>query len=67
MGHAGLDAALKRRNGSLAVAAVEIPGALPDHGDRRAALAERILSHALASSEELAEVTLDEGDAKVSD
>ena len=40
MGHAEIDAALQRRDRALAVAAVEIPGALPDHGDLRGRLAE---------------------------
>src|SRR5262245_65147270 len=47
MGHARFDTALKRRNRALAVAVVEIPGALPDHGNLRAALAEGLLSHCL--------------------
>ena len=32
MGHAGFDAPAKCGDRRLAVAAVEIPGALPDHG-----------------------------------
>ena len=35
MGHAEIDAAAQRRDRALAVAAIEIPGALPDHGDAR--------------------------------
>ena len=38
MGHAGFDAPAQRGDGGLAVAAVEIPGALPDHGYVRAML-----------------------------
>src|SRR4051812_50079115 len=38
MGHALVDAALKRRNRTLAVAAVEIPGAPPHYGNPRAAV-----------------------------
>src|SRR5262249_10532656 len=53
MGHAGLDAALKRRDRALAVAAVEIPGALPDHGNLGAAFAEGILSHDRLTGPEL--------------
>ncbi len=43
MGHAEVDAALERRDRLFAVAAVEIPGALPDHGDVGAVLAEWFL------------------------
>ena len=32
MGHAEIDAAFECRDSTLAVAAIEIPGALPDHG-----------------------------------
>ena len=39
------NAALQRRDRGLAVAAVEIPGALPDHGDIAAAGAELFLFH----------------------
>ena len=40
MGHAEIDATPQRRDRSLAVAAIEIPGALPDHGYVRAVCAE---------------------------
>src|SRR4029079_13008217 len=43
--HAELDAAAKRCNRALAVAAIEIPGALPDHGNVRAALAALFVIH----------------------
>src|SRR6185437_14630110 len=33
MGHAEIDAMTKRRHRALAIAAIEIPGALPDHRD----------------------------------
>src|SRR6201995_562141 len=45
MGHAALDAALERRDRLFAVAAVEIPGALPDHGDVGTVLAEWFMLH----------------------
>jgi len=32
MGHAEIEAAGKRRNRALAIAAIDVPGALPDHG-----------------------------------
>jgi len=35
----------RTRDGGLAVAAVEIPGALPDHGYIRAVVAEFLLFH----------------------
>ena len=40
-----LDAPAQRGDGGLAVAAVEIPGALPDHGYVRAVRAEFFLFH----------------------
>ena len=43
MGHAGFDATAQRGDGGLAVAAVEIPGALPDHGNVGAMRAEFFL------------------------
>ena len=33
VGHAEFDAAAQRRDRAVAVAAIDIPGALPDHGD----------------------------------
>jgi hypothetical protein len=45
--HPGFDATTKRRDRRLAVAAVEIPGALPDHGYVGAAGAEFFLIHGL--------------------
>src|SRR5215470_2529881 len=57
MGHASFDAALKRRDRALAVAAVEIPGALSDHGNLRAVLAEWILSHRLSLRVQHADVS----------
>src|SRR5262245_25132051 len=66
MGHAGFDAALKRRDRALAVAAVKIPGSLPDHGDRRAVLAEWILSHDCRLVQEIfPKTSLDEHNANV--
>ncbi len=43
MGHADVEAAAQRRDGGLAVAVVEIPGALPDYGNFRAMRAEFFL------------------------
>ncbi len=43
MRHAGFDAPAQRGDGGLAVAAIEIPGALPDHGYGRAMRAEFFL------------------------
>ena len=43
VGHAGFDAPAQRGDGGLAVAAIEIPGALPDHGYGRAMRAEFFL------------------------
>src|ERR1700736_6025333 len=42
--HAEMYAAAQRRSCRLAIAAIDIPGALPDHGDLRAVLAEFLLS-----------------------
>ena len=44
MGHAEIDAAPQRGDRALAIAAIDIPGALPDHGHLRAAWAELLLS-----------------------
>ena len=40
VGHAGFDAPAQRGDGGLAVTAVEIPGALPDHGNLQAVVTE---------------------------
>ncbi len=37
MGHAEVDAAAQCGDRALAIAAIEIPGALPDHGDETGA------------------------------
>ena len=45
VGHAELDATAQRRDSVSAVAAIDVPGALPDHGDFRPAAAEFFLLH----------------------
>ena len=45
VGHAEIDAAAQRRDRALAIAAIDIPGALPDHGDFWAVTAEWLNSH----------------------
>ena len=45
MGHAEIDAAAQRRDRVVAMAAVDIPGALPDHRHLSAAAAECLRSH----------------------
>src|ERR1700759_5162053 len=50
MGHAEIDSVLQCRDRALAVAAIAVPGALPDHGDGRTAFAERTKVHALPQS-----------------
>src|SRR5438552_14737642 len=43
--HAEIDATAQRGDRGLAIAMVDVPGALPDHGHLRTALAEFFLSH----------------------
>src|SRR3982074_1162010 len=45
VGHAEIDATAQRCDRALAVAMVDIPGALPDHGNERTVLAEFFFSH----------------------
>ncbi len=45
MDHAEIDAAAQGGDRAAAVAAVDIPGALPDHRDLRTVVAEFLLSH----------------------
>jgi hypothetical protein len=47
MGHAELDAAAQCRDRALAVAAIDVPGALPDQGDVLAGMAEDFRFHAV--------------------
>ena len=44
VGHAKFDAAAQRRDRALAIAAIDIPGTLPDHGNFWAVTAEILLS-----------------------
>src|SRR3954447_5939159 len=50
MRHAEIDAPAQRRDRGGTIAAVDIPGALPDHGYLRAARAEWVLPHVRFSS-----------------
>jgi hypothetical protein len=44
MGHAEIDATAQACDRALAIAVVDVPGALPDHGHLRTVLAEFLLS-----------------------
>jgi hypothetical protein len=44
MGHAEIDAAPQGSDRAVAIAAIDIPGALPDRGHQRTAFAELLLS-----------------------